>query len=117
MKLSDFKDEKGVEVIGKLLSPMCKIAANPENAKAKSKGVAGFASAMLRNSPKEVMEMLAILDDKDPGEYHCNGATVLMDVFNMLNDEVLLQLFGLQGRRAAAASSGSASENTEGRKK
>ena len=70
-----------------------------------------FASAMLQNSPKDVMDMLAILHEKDPKDYHCSAATVLMDVFNMISDPELLALFGLQ--RQTTASSGSASENIE----
>lgn len=116
MRLSEFKDEKGIEVVAKLLVPISKIAQNQNNAKAKAKAKEGgtlldFASAMLQNNPKEVMDMLAILDDKDPSEYHCSAATVLVDVFNMLSDPELLQLFGFQSK--TPASSGSASENTE----
>lgn len=111
MRLSEFKDEKGVEVIGKLLTPICKIAANAKNAAAKDCSRLEFASALLRNNPGEIKEMLAILDDKDPKEYHCTAATVLMDVFNMISDPELMTLFGLQ--RQTAASSGSASETTE----
>jgi hypothetical protein len=113
MRLSEFKDEKGIEVVAKLLVPIGKIAQNQNNAKTKEKGgtLLDFASAMLQNNPKEVMSMLAILDDKDPAQYHCSAASVLMDVFNMIVDPELLQLFGFQSK--TPASSGSASGNTE----
>lgn len=111
MRLSEFKDEKGIEVVAKLMGPIGAIASNKENAKAKDKSVLEFASSMLHNNPKEIMSMLAILDDKDPADYHCNAATVLHDVFNMVCDPELLMLFGLQ--RQTPASSGSASESTE----
>lgn len=117
MRLSEFKDEKGVKVVAQLLVPISKIVSNKENAEAQKAAAEdggsmfSFASALLQNSPRDVMDMLAILDDKDPQEYHCSAATVLMDVFNMISDPELLALFGLQ--RQTPASSGSASENTE----
>jgi hypothetical protein len=113
MKLSDFKEEKGVEVVAKLMIPICKIVANQENAKAKGKTKLEFASAMLQNSPTDVKEILAILADVDPAEYHCNGATVLVDLFEMLADTELMQLFGLQSKTQGPTCSGAQSENTE----
>lgn len=113
MRLSDFKDEKGVEVVAKLMAPICKIAANPENAKVKGKTKLELASAMFRNNPTEVKEMLAILADVDPAEYRCNGATVLMGLFEMLADPELMQLFGLRSKTQGPTCSGAQSENTE----
>lgn len=117
MRLSEFKDEKGVEVVARLLVPISKIGSNPQNAAAKKAATENggtmldFASAMLQNSPRDVMDMLAILDGKDPENYSCSAASVLMDIFNMISDPELMALFGLQ--RQTPASSGSASETTE----
>ncbi len=111
MKLSAFKDEKGVEVVAKLLGPLGRIVSNKENADMKDKSLLQFASTLMRNNPKDIIAMLAILDGKEPEEYHCSAASILADVLNMLSDEELLQLFGV--RRQNPASSGSASENTE----
>lgn len=111
MRLSEFKDEKGIEVVAKLLIPIGKIATNTKNAESRNGSKLDFAAALLQNNPGEVKDMLAILADKDPAEYHCTAATVLMDVFNMVSDPELMMLFGLQ--RQTTASSGSASENTE----
>lgn len=109
MKLSEFENEKGVEVVAKLLVPIGNIVSNRDNAKARGGTKLEFVSAMLANNPRDVMDMLAILDEKDPKEYHCNAATVIFDVMNMLADEELLQLFGLQ--RQTTTSSTSASES------
>lgn len=111
MRLSDYKDEKGVEVVAKLIVPIGNIANNAENADAKGKGALAFASAILQNNARDVMDMFAILNDTDPSEYHCDGATVLVDTFNMMTDPPLTALFGLQ--RQTAASSGSASTTGE----
>lgn len=97
MRLSDFKGEKAFEVVGKLLLPVSNIAANKEVAKALKKGgVAQMLSAALVNNPRDVKEMLAILNDKPIEEYEATGATVLADVFNLFEDPALLALFGLQ---------------------
>jgi len=111
MKLSDFKDEKAIEVVAKLLEPIGNIASNESNADAKGKSMGAFVSSLLQNNTKDVMAMLAILNDQNPEDYHCTAASVLVDAFSMLNDPALMQLFGLQSK--TAASSGSASENTE----
>ena len=117
MKLSEFKDERGVEVVAQLLIPISKIVTNEKNSAARESAqkngasLLEFAAALLQNSPRDVMDMLAVLDGKDPADYHCSAATILMDVFNMIADPELLTLFGLQ--RQTPASSGSASENIE----
>lgn len=115
MKLSDFKDERGVEVVAKLLVPVCQIVANPANAEAKTKckNKLEFASAMLQNNPAEVKTMLAILNDTDPEAYHCNGASVMIGLLEMLADTEVMQLFGLQSKMTGQTCSGSRSENTE----
>lgn len=109
MKLSEFKDEKAVEVVAKLLVPIGRIVSNKDNANARGGTQLEFASAILANNPADVKNMLAILNDKDPSEYHCTAATVIFDTMNMLADEELLQLFGLQ--RQTQTSSTSASES------
>ena len=112
MRLSEFKDEKGIEVVAQLLVPISKIFSNKENAaiqkRLKDQGgsMLDFASAMLRNSPRAVMDMLAILDGKDPEHYHCSAATALRDVFNMISDPELLSLFGLQSQTPVSSGSG-----------
>lgn len=105
MKLSEFKDEKAIEVVARLLVPIANIVKNKDNANARGGTQLEFASAILANNPRDVMDMLAILDDKDPSEYHCNAATVIFDTMNMLADEELLQLFGLQRQTQTSSTS------------
>ena len=97
MKLSEFKGDKGIEVVGKLLLPVSNIAANKEVTKAmRNGGLPQMLSSALINCPKDIREMLAILNDKPVEEYEVNGATILADVFLLFEDEALLRLFGLQ---------------------
>lgn len=120
MRLSDYKDEQAFELIANLLPPLGRIAANTKNAKAKdaeakdSGNVAEFAAALLRNNPRDLMEILAVLNGQDPAEFHCTAASLFAAVLDMLNDPELMQLFGLQSK--TPASSGSASETTGGQK-
>ena len=96
MKLSDFKGDKGMEVVGKLLLPVSNIAANKDVRRAWNKGVIPMLSAALQHCPRDVKEMLAILNDKPIEEYEVDGATILRDALSLFEDEALLALFGLQ---------------------
>lgn len=111
MRLSDFKDEKAIEIVAKLLVPIGNIAGNAKNVKAKEEGKLAFASALLQNNAKDVMAMFAILNEKDPADYHCDAASVLVETLDMMNDPALMALFGLQGQ--TQGSSGSASMTGE----
>lgn len=96
MKLSDFKGDEGVKVVGKILLPACYLIANKEVAKASKKGLAPFIAAALQNCPKEMHQIFAILNGKEPEEYEMNGATAMIDALALFDDEALLWLFGLQ---------------------
>lgn len=107
MKLSDFRDEKAIEVVANLLPHIEHIVTNSKNEVAASKSVSAFAQAILLNNTKDVMAIYAILDDKNPAEYHCTAATVLSDTLDMLSDPDLIALFGLQRQTAASSTSAS----------
>ena len=110
MRLSDYKDEKGIQVVGKILEILPAIAAK-DSIKSNTQNPVVFASALLQDAPKETKKLLAILADKEPSEYECNGATVLMDIVDLVSDPVFMQLFGVQ--RQTSTSSTSASESSE----
>lgn len=97
MKLSEFKDEKAIEVVAKILEPISVIVANSKTKINKGDNAAKLASELLTNNPKEVKDILAILSDKPKEEYHCTAATVMRDVIEMFSDEELLSLFISQG--------------------
>lgn len=113
MRLSDFKNEKGLEVVGDLLELLPVIAANPKNKEAAKKSPVLFASSMLKNTPKETMRMLAIINDEDPEDYECNAATALKSVFETVTDPVLLDLFGLKRQIPASPASATGSGEAE----
>ena len=110
MKLSDYKDEKAIEVIADLLVPIGNIALNKDKIE-KTGTTAHFVSQLMKLNPKEVMAMIAILNGVDPEEYHCNAASVLKDALEMFSDPELMLLFGSQSE--TKTSSGSVSESIE----
>lgn len=110
-RLSEFNDERGIEVIAELLDPIYGIVSNVKNAEAKDKGLIPFAQAMLKNSAKEVMHIFAILGETKPEDFHCNAAQALQNAVKLFDDAELMELFGLQSEITTSA--GSASENTE----
>ncbi len=105
MRLSDFKDEKAIEVVAKLLPRIASIVSKKENAAAADKDPAAFASAILANNAKDVKDMFAILNDINPVEYHCTAASVLKDTFELLGDPDLMELFGLQRQTVTSSAS------------
>lgn len=111
MRLSDFKDEKAIEVVADLIDPVSAIAKEIKNNKSEGLTVAQLVAVALKNCKKEAIQMFAILNDIPVEEYHCTGATILSDMIQMFSDPQLMQLFGLQSKMPT--SSGSASENTE----
>lgn len=120
-RLSEFKDEAGIVLVSKLMLPIGRITQNRAvaevrlRAKAEDRkaSVLEMASAMLAEGAGDVMEILALLNETDPAEYHCTAASVLADVMTMFTDPDMQALFGLQ--RQTPASSASAPENTEAR--
>lgn len=112
MKLTDFKDADAIRVVADLLPYVGNIAKNSAVEKARKGSMMDFAATLLKENPADILAMLAILNNQAPAEYHCNAATVIMDVFSMFSDPALLELFGLPTQ--TQGTSGSASANTEG---
>ncbi len=112
MKLTDFKGEKGIEVVGKLILPIMNIVGNPKNQVAKAQeNVFTVLSAFFTNNPKDVLEMLAIMDDTPVEDYKINAQEALIKLVSWFDDPELLGLFGLQSQ--PETSSGSATTTTE----
>ena len=113
MRLSDFKDEKAFEVVADLLDPISKITANPVYTENKPKKALDGARMILKTNPKEIKEVFAILNDKDPKDYHCTAATLLYDIVELFSDRDLLQLFGWQMQTPASSTSASGSTEAQ----
>lgn len=117
MKLSDFKGEKAIEVFADLLEPMAKILSDKEIvALFQSENVKQIeiVKKLLKAHPKEIVWILAVLDDKDPETYEPNFITLPMKLLEIINDESVKYLFTSQSQDVSNVS-GSATENTEGK--
>ena len=111
MRLSDFKGEKGIEVVGKLLLPIMNIVGNPKNNDPEvQQNIFTMMSAFFRNNPKDVLEMLAIMDDVPVERYNLDAKQALLKLVSWFDDPELLGLFGLQSQ--TVTSSGSATTTT-----
>lgn len=115
MKLSEFENEKALDVLADLLDPLSVILTDDKikemsNAKASKLKIA---QVLIKSHKKEVIQMLAILDDVPVEEYKVNLFTLPKKVLEILNDSAIQDLFSSQGQEKTATSSGSAMENTE----
>lgn len=115
MKISDFENEKAIDVLADLLDPLSVILTDDKikevyNAKASK---LKFVQVLLKTHKKEVIQMLAILDDVPVEEYKVNLFTLPKKVLEILNDPAIQDLFTSQGQESTETSSGSAMENTE----
>lgn len=113
-KLSDFKNEEGIEVAARVLSVVMEIFANKNNWKKREcKNPLEMFATFMSNSPKQMMKIFAILSEKDENTYSCDGAEAMTNMLILANDYIFVGLFTSQGQMGDATSSGSASENIE----
>lgn len=111
-KLSEFKNEDGVIVISRLLQPVFRIVQRmSEMERPTDMKTMDFVSAMLEASPKDVIEIFAILSETPVEDYECNGASIMVNALTLASDAELMGLFGLQSQ--TQTSSGSVSGTTE----
>ena len=113
-KLSDFTDEKGIEIASEVLSVILEMIADERNrAQEGEKNKFKMFTAFMRNTPDKMKEIFAILSEKDVKTYHCDGAEAMTNMMVLANDPIILGLFTSQSQTGDAKSSGSVSENTE----
>ena len=115
MKITDFENEKAIDVLADLLDPFS-IILEDEQFKAFRKTKPSrikVAQMLLRTHKPEMIQILAILDDTPVEQYNTNLAKLLIDVLNLLGDPTIQDLFTSQGQESIETSSGSAMGNIE----
>lgn len=113
-KLSDFKDNKGIEIASDVLSVIMEILSDSKNfAQSKEKNPFKMFTAFMKNSPEKMKEIFAILSEVEPKDYHCDGAEAMTNMLIIANDPIVVGLFTSQSRKGDAISSGSVSESTK----
>lgn len=118
MRLSELKGEKALDALGEIIEPAVKIMQDPAVvAAARAGNTLEIVKIMCKDHKREVITMLAVLDDQDPATYEVGLLTLPAKLLELLNDPEVQKLFTQRGRTEGETPSGSASENTEGRKK
>lgn len=118
MRLSELKGEKALDALGEIIEPAVKIMQDPAVvAAARAGNTLEIVKIMCKDHKREVITMLAVLDDQDPATYEVGLLTLPAKLLELLNDPEVQMLFTQRGRTEGETPSGSASENTEGRKK
>lgn len=116
MKISEFKGENAIEFIGDIIEPVSKIFSDEIVRRFFSKN-ADNKSAIVKHICKEyateAIEVLAAMQGITPEEYEGNPFTIMMQVFEIMNDPDLLSVFTLSEQKTASTSFGSASTNSE----
>lgn len=113
-KLSDFKDEKGIEIAADVLSVILEILSDEKNrAQKNEKRPVKMFSAFMKNTPEKMKEIFAILSEIDPAEYACDGAEAMTNMLILANDPVMMTLFFSQSQSSEGKTSGSGLGNTE----
>lgn len=114
MKLSDFKDEKALDLLADLIEPATEILADTElRSAAAGSTKAAAVSIAIKKHKSAVMAILAALEGVPVEEYHCNVLTLPLKLLDILNDKETMQLFQYAGQKAEPTASGSRMENTE----
>lgn len=118
MKLSDFKGEEAILLLGDLIDPCMEIFTDEELRKAYEKEtVATCVKLVLKSHPRAVLTILALLDGVPVDKYECNPITLPMKVMQIINDEELRAFFLSSAQMASEKPTGSATANTTGDEK
>ena len=118
MKLSDFKGEEAILLLGDLIDPCMEIFTDEELKKAyETETVATCIRQVLKSHTQAVLTILALLDGVPVDEYECNVLTLPVKVMQIINDEELRTFFQSAAQMDSKRSSGSAMAITTEEKK
>lgn len=116
MKLSEIKGEQALDVLADIIEPIAEIAMDAEVREMRKAGKPRLliVRQVIKTHKEALIQILAALDMKTVEEYRetLNLTTLPLQIMEMLNDEHVGELFGLQSQ-TEKTSFGSAMENTE----
>lgn len=95
MKLSEIKGEKAIEVFADLLEPVGVILSDEEITKLIRNDAPKLeiVQKMLKKHAKDVVKMMAVIDDVPVEKYEVNFVTLPAKLIELFNDEAVTQLF------------------------
>lgn len=117
MKISEFKGENAIEFIGDIIEPVSKIFSDEIVRRFFSKNADNkyaIVKHICKEYATEAIEVLAAMQGITPKEYEGNPFTIMMQVFEIMNDPDLLSVFTLSEQKTVSTSFGSASTSSEG---
>ena len=115
MKISDFRNEAGLEAIADIIEPLGEILGDNvfrnmvENGKANKMQMVAYA---LKHHAKAIIAVLARLEGVDVKDYNNSVIGMTKDLLAVLNDEEFKAFFPSQGQTRDGEFSGSVMENT-----
>lgn len=120
-KLSEIQNEEALDVLADLLDPIAEISKDKEIRKPSVDDAGNpipktrleIAQIAIKRHKKAVLKILATLDGEPLETYSVNLVQIPLKVYELLNDEDMMDFFKSQGLNLSDAFSGSATENTE----
>jgi len=115
MKLSEYKNEDALELLADLLEPTARIFADGEISRLYSSGATKIKliQTALKKHSKEIIEILATLENVKPKEYNANIVEMTKTLLELLNDEGLKDFFTSQAQTEVETFSTKPTESTE----
>jgi len=118
MKLSEIKGERALEVIADLIDPISRLLKDDMfKKKVQGDNRLDAVKYLLKNHQRDVIEILALINDADPKTYAPSLIELPMMLMDLLSDPDVMSLFGSQSQTTHLASTGSVTENTEAQEK
>ena len=116
MKLSDYKNEQAIELLADLIEPSAKIMSSKKLAQlirgGKYKKIDAI-KIMLKENPKECLEVLSIVEGVPVSEYQCDIFKLTKGLLDLLSDPQIVGFFSQQSQRTSSENFGSVTESTE----
>lgn len=116
MKLSDYKNEDAIELLADLIEPTAKIMSSKKLAElvrgGKYKQVE-VVKLMLKESPKECLEVLARVEGVPIEKYQCDIFKLTKGLLDLLSDPQIVSFFSQQSQMTSSENFGSVTESTE----
>ncbi len=115
MKISDYKGEEAIELLADIMEPLTEILQNEDirNAAASGAGNLELVKNILKHGKKEVLEILAIVDQEDPETYKPNIFVLPKRLIELFSQPEMRELFISQAQKKDDIYSGSAMESIE----
>lgn len=118
LKLSEIKGERALEVIAEIIDPVSDLVKDKGfKAVCDTGDKLGVVKYLLKNHGKNVLKILALINDEDPDTYEPTIIQLPKMVLELFEDPDITELFGLQDRTTVLASTDLATENIEALKK